>query len=53
MSLVTFLGIYFVREAGIDLATVGVAFLCENLLRGVARAAVRRAVRPHRPARRC
>ena len=36
MSLVTFLGIYFVREAGIDLATVGVAFLCENLLRGLA-----------------
>jgi len=35
MSLVTFLGIYFVREAGIDLATVGLAFLCENLLRGV------------------
>jgi MFS family permease len=35
MSLVTFLGIYFVREAGIALATVGVAFLCENLLRGV------------------
>ena len=36
MSLVTFLGIYFVREAGIALATVGVAFLCENLLRGMA-----------------
>jgi MFS family permease len=35
MSLVTFLGIYFVREAGIDLATVGLAFLCENLLRGL------------------
>lgn len=35
MSLVTFLGIYFVRKAGIELATVGVAFLCENLLRGV------------------
>jgi MFS family permease len=35
MSLVTFLGIYFVREAGIELATVGLAFLCENLLRGV------------------
>jgi MFS family permease len=35
MSLVTFLGIYFVRKAGIDLGTVGVAFLCENLLRGV------------------
>jgi MFS family permease len=35
MSLVTFLGIYFVREAGIALATVGAAFLCENLLRGV------------------
>jgi predicted MFS family arabinose efflux permease len=36
MSLVTFLGIYFVREAGIDLATVGVAFLCEHVLRGLA-----------------
>lgn len=36
MSLVTFLGIWFVREAGIDLATVGVAFLCEHLLRGLA-----------------
>jgi MFS family permease len=34
MSLVTFLGIYFVHEAGIELATVGLAFLCENLLRG-------------------
>ena len=36
MSLVTFLGIWFVREAGIALATVGVAFLCEHLLRGLA-----------------
>jgi MFS family permease len=35
MSLVTFLGIYYVREAGIALATVGLAFLCENLLRGL------------------
>ena len=35
MSLVTFLGIYFVREAGIPVATVGLAFLCENLLRGL------------------
>jgi MFS family permease len=35
MSLVTFLGIYFVHRAGIDLATVGAAFLCENLLRGL------------------
>src|SRR5262245_54184407 len=34
MSLVTFLGIWFVREAQIPLATVGLAFLCENLLRG-------------------
>jgi MFS family permease len=34
MSLVTFLGIWFVREAHIALATVGLAFLCENLLRG-------------------
>jgi MHS family alpha-ketoglutarate permease-like MFS transporter len=31
---VTFLGIYFVHEARIELATVGLAFLCENLLRG-------------------
>ena len=36
MSLVTFLGIYFVRKAGIDLATVGVAFLVEHVLRGLA-----------------
>jgi MFS family permease len=36
MSLVTFLGIYFVRQAGIDLATVGIAFLCEHVLRGLA-----------------
>jgi MFS family permease len=36
MSLVTFLGIYFVRVAGISLATVGLAFLLESLLRGVA-----------------
>ena len=34
MSLVTFLGIWFVREAGITLALVGLAFLGENLLRG-------------------
>lgn len=36
MSLVTFLGIYFVRRAGIDLGTVGLAFLVESLLRGAA-----------------
>ncbi len=35
MSLVTFLGIYFVRHAGIDIAVVGAAFLCEHGLRGV------------------
>jgi MFS family permease len=35
MSLVTFLGIYFVRQAHIDLAVVGIAFLCENLSRGL------------------
>jgi MFS family permease len=35
MSLVTFLGIYFVKHAGIDLASVGAAFLCENLARGL------------------
>jgi MFS family permease len=36
MSLVTFLGIYFVRRAGIDVGTVGLAFLAESLLRGAA-----------------
>src|SRR5262249_12096549 len=36
MSLVTFLGIYFVRVAGISLATVGAAFLLESVLRGLA-----------------
>jgi MFS family permease len=36
MSLVTFLGIYFVRHAGIALSTVGAAFLCESLMRGLA-----------------
>ncbi len=36
MSLVTFLGIYFVRRAGIDLGTVGLAFLVESMLRGIA-----------------
>src|SRR3954462_3676832 len=36
MSLVSFLGIYFVREAHIDLSTVGLAFLSENLARGFA-----------------
>jgi MFS family permease len=35
MSLVTFLGIYFVREAGLDLRIVGIAFLAENLSRGL------------------
>ncbi|MGE5640013.1 MAG: MFS transporter [Clostridia bacterium] len=34
MSLVTFLGIYFVRH-GIDLRLVGVAFLGESILRGL------------------
>ncbi len=34
MSLVTFLGIYFVREVGIPVAFVGVAFLVENAMRG-------------------
>ena len=36
MSLVQFLGIYFVHRAGIDVTTVGLAFLCENLARGMA-----------------
>src|SRR3954451_13974319 len=35
MSLVTFLGIYFVRQAGIDVRLVGVAFLTESSLRGL------------------
>jgi MFS family permease len=35
MSLVTFLGIYFVRERGIDIAFVGLAFLAENVARGL------------------
>lgn len=36
MSLVQFLGIYFVHRAGIDVTTVGLAFLCENIARGLA-----------------
>ena len=36
MSLVQFLGIYFVHRAGIDVTTVGLAFLCENVARGLA-----------------
>lgn len=36
MSLVTFLGIYFVRERGLDAATVGAALLVESIARGVA-----------------
>ncbi len=35
MSLVTFLGIYFVRRAGIELGAVGLAFLAESALRGL------------------
>lgn len=36
MSLVTFIGIYFVKQAGIDVASVGVGFLCESMMRGLA-----------------
>ena len=36
MSLVQFLGIYFVHRAGIAVTTVGIAFLCESLARGLA-----------------
>jgi len=36
MSLVQFLGIYFVHRAGIGVTTVGLAFLCESLARGLA-----------------
>ena len=35
MSLVQFLGIYFVHRVGIDVAMVGVGFLCESLARGL------------------
>ena len=35
MSLVQFLGIYFVHRAGIDVTMVGLAFLCESLARGL------------------
>ena len=35
MSLVQFLGIYFVHRAGIDVTLVGLAFLCESLARGL------------------
>ena len=34
MGVITFLGIYFVRQVGIDIAAVGLAYLCESLLRG-------------------
>ena len=35
MSLVQFLGIYFVHRAGIDVTMVGLGFLCESLARGL------------------
>lgn len=35
MSVVTFLGIYFTRHVGVPIALVGLAFLVENLSRGV------------------
>ncbi len=35
MSLVTYLSIYFVREVGVEVMLVGVAFLVENLSRGL------------------
>ncbi len=35
MGLVTFISIYFVRQAGIELPMVGIAFLVENLSRGM------------------
>jgi len=35
MSLVQFLGIYFAHRVGIDVAMVGVGFLCESLARGL------------------
>jgi len=36
MSLVTFLGIYFVNRLKMDVAAVGIAFLCESMMRGLA-----------------
>lgn len=36
MSLVTFLGIYFVRERGFDATTVGAALFVESMSRGLA-----------------
>lgn len=35
MSVATFMSIYFVREVGLPVATVGAAFLVENLMRGL------------------
>jgi MFS family permease len=35
MSLVQFLGIYFVHRAGLDITMVGLGFLCESLARGL------------------
>lgn len=35
MGVYTFLGIYFTREIGLPLALVGVAYLLENVLRGL------------------
>jgi MFS family permease len=35
MSLVQFLGIYFVHRAGIDITMVGLGFLCESVVRGL------------------
>lgn len=35
MSLVQFLGIYFNRRVGLDVALVGLGFLCESLARGL------------------
>jgi MFS family permease len=35
MSLIQFLGIYFVHRAGIDVTMVGLGFLCESVVRGL------------------
>ena len=35
MSLVQFLGIYFAHRVGLDVALVGLGFLCESLARGL------------------
>ena len=35
MSLVQFLGIYYAHRVGLDIALIGLGFLCESLARGL------------------